>query len=226
MVVLLDGACWADPGAQHDVDWQAGGFPEAVQAQVTGVSEAWDEAESEEIEPREHELTSYVTVGCLDLARWLGCVERAGCIVAGRVRVRSSGGATIPSGGRFTMRGSAALYDERVSDSRESSMRVRRVVVQGAGDLGVELLDDVGEPVAIADAQHPRRVPPPATSCQPTIRRGVPRSDRLVSRAAGTTSWASGRRAAQRDLRPVLFSHSLSRGIPAACARSRNGAQK
>jgi hypothetical protein len=42
-----------------------------------------------------------------------------------------------------------ALHDGRVSDPRESSMRVRRGAGQGAGDLGVELLDDVGEPVAV-----------------------------------------------------------------------------
>jgi hypothetical protein len=37
------------PGSQRDVDREAAGFAEAVQAQVTGVSEAWDESESEEL---------------------------------------------------------------------------------------------------------------------------------------------------------------------------------
>jgi hypothetical protein len=65
-------------------------------------------------------------------------------------------GPTIPSGW--------ALHDGRVSDPRKSSMRVRRGAVQGAGDLGVELLDDVGEPVAVV-SNFPRHLA--ARGCSP-----------------------------------------------------------
>lgn len=56
IVVLLNDPLRPGPRSQHGVDGQAGGHAEEVEPEIAGVSEARDEAESKEIEQREHEL--------------------------------------------------------------------------------------------------------------------------------------------------------------------------
>src|SRR5436190_23678037 len=84
------------------------------------------------------------TVVCRELA----ARERPGLRGASKMPGRRTG--EEPRRGDDPVR--RALHDGRLSDPRESSMRVRRGGGQGAGDLGVELLDDVGEPVVVVSS--------------------------------------------------------------------------
>jgi len=125
----------ADLAAAGDVDGEVGaGWSEAVKTLVGEISQAREEAPPQEVEQREDDVNSYVD-------SWL-------CGAGSGMPDRRAG--EEPRRGDDPVR--RALHDGRVSDPRESSMRVRRGGGQGAGDLAVELLDDAGQPVAVVSS--------------------------------------------------------------------------
>jgi site-specific recombinase XerD len=133
VVVLLADPLRSRTGAQHRVDGQAGGRAEAIQEQVAGVAEAWDEPQAEKVEEREDELNSYVD----------------SCFGSAHEMQGRRAGEEPRRGDDFVRR---AAQDGRGQRPREWSMRVRRTTGQGAGELAVELVDDVSEPIVVVSS--------------------------------------------------------------------------